>query len=56
MPRFPEPCLCGTEDCPRCHPERNPKRKRIDEDSHPDWQDWQDDTPSNLFDLADPVE
>lgn len=20
MPRFPEPCLCGAPDCPRCFP------------------------------------
>jgi hypothetical protein len=56
MPRDQEPCLCGAEDCRRCHPEWNPKRKKIDEDSHPDWQDWKDDTPSRLFYVRDPRE
>jgi hypothetical protein len=47
MPREHEPCLCGAEDCPACHPEWNQRRKRHEEeDQEPDWQD---DTPSCLF-------
>ena len=30
MPKIPEPCLCGADDCPRCYPEirRQMKRRR----------------------------
>lgn len=47
MPQFPEPCLCGAEDCRACHPEWNPRRTRHEEEYQE--PDWQDDTPSRLF-------
>jgi hypothetical protein len=42
--------MCGADDCPACHPELNQRRKRHEEEYQE--PDWQDDTPSCLFQVT----